>query len=165
MSAAAVAAIYAALSAALAPISYGPVQLRIAEAMCILPFFLPFTTWGLFIGCIAANLLSMYGPIDIIFGSMATLMAACCTMMTGKKSRSLPAKLLACLPPVVFNGVIVGAVIAWAETSGDAFWAAFAFNGATVALGEAVVMYAVGLPLMIYLPKLRFFREMTQRFR
>ena len=56
--AAVVGAAYAALTMALAPISYGTVQFRISEVLCILPYFMPFTSWGLFAGCLIANLLT-----------------------------------------------------------------------------------------------------------
>ena len=65
--AAIVGAAYAVLTMALAPISYGAIQLRISEVLCILPYFMPCTAWGLFIGCAAANLLTG-NVFDIIFG-------------------------------------------------------------------------------------------------
>ena len=151
-------AVYAVLTMVLAPVSYGPVQFRISEAMCILPFFYPFTSWGLFIGCILANVISEYGIIDIVFGSLATLLAAATTAAIGKAGRDrIWMKVLACLPPVIFNGVIVGAVLAYSATP-DAFMQGMLVMGGQVALGEAVVMYVVGLPLMIYLPKKVFGR-------
>ncbi|MBR5381283.1 MAG: QueT transporter family protein [Oscillospiraceae bacterium] len=163
--AAVIAAVYAALSMALAPISYGPIQFRISEVLCILPFFLPFSTWGLFLGCIIANLLSAYGPLDIVFGSLATLLAALCTAGFGKRSRSVVSKAAGCFMPVLFNGIIVGAVIAWSETNGgDAFLPAYLLDAGTVAFGEAAVLYVIGLPLMINLPKTRFFCDILDKF-
>lgn len=80
--AAVIGAAYAVLTMVLAPISYGTVQFRVSEVLCILPYFLPFSTWGLFAGCLIANLIT--GNIfDIIFGSMATLCAALCTAAIG----------------------------------------------------------------------------------
>ena len=163
--AAVIAAVYAALSMALAPISYGPIQFRISEVLCILPFFLPFSTWGLVIGCLVANLISAYGPLDIIFGSLATLLAALCTAYCGRRSQSVASKAAACFMPVLFNGLIVGAVIAWSETNGgDAFLPAYLFDAGTVAFGEAAVLYVLGLPLMIHLPKRRFFCDILEKF-
>lgn len=157
--AAVVAAVYAALSFVLAPISYGPIQFRVSEVMCVLPFFFPFATWGLFCGCILANLLSAYGLLDIIFGSLATLLAGLCTMSCRKIRPSLLGKLLACLPPILFNGVIIGAVIAYTTTP-DVFWAGFVTNGAQVAGGEAAVLFLLGLPTLIWLPKTAFFSKL-----
>ena len=71
-----VAAVYAALTMALGFMSYNGIQFRVAEALCVLPFFFPSSAWGLFIGCVIANLLSPAGPLDVVFGSLATLL--CC---------------------------------------------------------------------------------------
>ncbi len=157
-SAAVVAAVYAGLTMFLAPISYGPIQLRISEVLCILPFFFPASTWGLFVGCILANLLSAYGIIDVVFGSAATLLAALTTMMIGKCSRGKIAAALACLPPVVFNGIFVGAAIA-ITTTDAAFWQSFLVNGLQVAGSELVVMYVMAFPLALYLPKTEVFKR------
>lgn len=153
---AAIGALYAALTlgASVFGIAYGPVQFRFSEALCVLPFFFPGSAWGLFLGCVLANLLSPYGPLDVIFGSLATLLAA---LLTAR----MPARWLAPLPPVLCNGLIVGALLAFAETgSGAGFLAAFAFNGLTVAAGELVVCFGLGIPLLVLLPKLPFFRDL-----
>ena len=142
--AAIVGALYAALTllSSVFGIAYGPVQFRISEALCVLPFLFPETAWGLFVGCWAANLISPYGPLDMVMGSLATLLAA---LWTAKCRR----KWLAPLPPVICNGVLVGAVIAWQQSGSlETFWPAFALNGASVALGEAVVCFALGLLLL-----------------
>ena len=76
-----IAAIYVALtmlSNAL-NLAYGPIQLRFSEAMTVLPFLMPEASWGLFIGCVLSNVLSPYGPLDMIVGSAATLLAALLT--------------------------------------------------------------------------------------
>ena len=73
-----IAAIYAALTMALPMLSYGPVQLRFSEALTVLPFFFPQAIPGLFLGCAISNILSAYGIVDVIFGSLATLLAALC---------------------------------------------------------------------------------------
>ena len=107
-----VAAAYAALTIALAPISYGAVQFRVREVLTILPFFVPGAVMGVFIGCILANLFT--GSVfDIVFGSLATLLAGLLTARFGKKGNTVKNRLLGCLMPVVFNAVIVGAVLTW----------------------------------------------------
>lgn len=75
--AAVVGAAYAALTLVLAPISFGLVQFRVSEALCILPAFVPCTAWGLWAGCAIANLAGGYGLPDIVFGSLATLEPRC----------------------------------------------------------------------------------------
>jgi uncharacterized membrane protein len=164
--AAVIGAAYAALTMLLAPISYGPVQFRIAEVLCILPFFFPFSVWGLFVGCVIANLLSAYGALDIVFGSLATLFAALTTMSLGKtKQTAALSKVLACLPPVVFNALIVGAVIAYGITSvpgsTEAFWPTYTVVGLQVGAGELGVLYVIGLPLLFLLPKTGLFRSLS----
>lgn len=162
--AAIVGAAYAVLTMALAPISYGAIQLRVSEVLCILPYFMPCTAWGLFIGCAAANLLT--GNIfDIIFGSLATLAAALLTAAIGRRKHTLANSALACLMPVVFNALIVGAVITAAYEGMNLFqhFGVFALNAAYVGLGEAIVLYVLGLPLMRYLPGKKFFKEFMEK--
>lgn len=151
--AALVAALYTVLSyfAGIFGLAYGPIQCRFSEALCVLPFFFPETVWGLFVGCVLTNLLSAYGAVDVIFGSLATLLAAAATS-------KLKNRYLAPLPPVIANGIIIGIVIAWYETGfAPGFWAAFAYNGITVAIGEAIACYVLGMILLCVLPKIHFF--------
>ena len=160
-----VAALYASMTLVIAPIAYGPVQFRLTEVLCILPFFYPITALGLFVGCFIANLFSPY-ILDIIFGPIASLMAAVVTMLLGRVNRNaISFKALACFPPVIFNALIIGAMIAWSMTgSGEAFWPAFLVNGLQVGLGQFVVMYAAGLPLMLYLPRLHLFTLLSKQY-
>ena len=162
--AAIVGAAYAVLTMALAPISYGAIQLRVSEVLCILPYFMPCTAWGLFIGCAVANLLT--GNIfDIVFGPLATLAAALLTAALGRRKHTLANSALACLMPVVFNALIVGAVITAAYEGMNLFqhFGVFAMNAAYVGLGEAIVLYVLGLPLMRYLPGKKFFKEFMEK--
>ena len=121
-----IAAIYVALT--MLPnalnLAYGPIQLRFSEAMTVLPFLMPEASWGLFIGCVLSNILSPYGPLDMIVGSAATLLAALLTARCRNKWT-------AALPPV-----------------GNGFPPAFFYNALTVGLGEAVACYVLGIPLL-----------------
>ena len=139
-----IAAAYAALTlvASAMNLAYGPAQFRFSEALTVLPFLFPGTWPGLFVGCLVANLLSPYGPIDIVIGSLATLLAA---IWTEKVDRPW----LAPLPPVLCNMVLVGGMLAWYEVGFTAQFAAlFAVNALWVGIGEAVVCYVLGLPLL-----------------
>ena len=123
-------------------LTFGVVQCRFAEALTVLPFLFPVTAWGLFVGCVITNLLSPYGPLDMVVGSLATLIAA---LWTAKCRR----KWLSPLPPVVCNGLLVGAVLAWQQSGSlQTFFPAFAANALSVALGEAVVCFVLGLLLL-----------------
>lgn len=154
--AAVVGALYAILTMVLAPISYGPLQFRISEALCVLSYFTPAAAWGLFIGCAIANTLSAAGLPDVIFGSLATLIACLGMSAVGKHMKdSLKSRLLACFLPVIVNAVIVGAMLTYAYIGLSPLEhpGAFAVCAGEVALGELPVMYLFGLPLMSWLPK------------
>lgn len=101
-----IAALYAALTLILAPISYGNIQCRVSEALTLLPMVLPQSIPGLTIGCLIANIYTGSVP-DIVFGSMATFIAAIGTYLLRKK----PVLAAAC--PIVANGLIVGLVLAF----------------------------------------------------
>ena len=177
--AAMVGAAYAALTMALAPISYGAIQLRVCEVLCILPYFIPGTAWGLFAGCMLANLLT--GNIfDILFGSLATLAAGLITAHLGRAARReladpdfdpeasrvpVSRPLLACLMPVVFNAVIVGAVITGAYEGRNIFqsFGLYLINAAWVGLGEAIVLFVAGFPLLRTLPRMKPFRAFLNK--
>lgn len=150
-----IAALYAVLAyfASVFGIAYGPIQCRFSEALCVLPFLFPAATPGLFVGCLVANLLSPYGALDIVFGSLATLLAAVWTQHTHHKW-------LAPLPPVLCNAVIVGAVISFEETGfTSAFAGVFAYNAVTVGVGEAIACYVLGGVLLTVLPKVPALRR------
>ena len=160
-----IAAAYAALTVVLAPISYGPVQFRVSEALTALPFLMPGAVWGIFAGCVLANLYTG-SVLDIVFGSLATLLAGLLTAWFGKKGNTVKNRLLGCLMPVLFNAVIVGAVLTWGygfQEFPDKPLASYGFNALTVGLGEAAVLYLIGYTLLRQLPKIKFFREFFDR--
>ena len=148
-----IAAAYAALTMALAPISYGPFQFRVSEVMCVLPFFMPGATWGLFLGCVIANLTSPSGVLDIVFGSLATLISCLCIAAIGQRGKGANSWLriiLAMLMPALWNGLIIGAVLTWTltETAFPHLSAAFWVFGGEVAFGELVVLFVLGIPVV-----------------
>ncbi|MDT8285119.1 MAG: QueT transporter family protein [Thermovirgaceae bacterium] len=96
-----VAGVYAAVTMLFAPLSFGPVQVRVSEALTLLPWLWIEAVPGLFIGCIIANFMGGFGIIDVIFGSAATLAAA---LLTSR----MPSRYLAAVPPVVINALVVG---------------------------------------------------------
>ena len=132
-------------------LTYGPIQCRFSEALTVLPFLNPLATWGLFVGCIISNILSPYGLPDLIFGSLATLLA-------GLLTARCKSKWLAPLPPVICNGILVGGLISYQEVGFTAaFTGTFLFNAATVALGELLVCYVLGLPLLSLMTRTKVF--------
>ena len=151
-----IAALYTAVSLLLAPFSYGAVQVRVAEALTLLPVFTPDAIVGVTLGCLLTNLLGS-SPIDAVFGTLATLIAALLTWkLRGVRWRSLP--VLSSLMPVVVNAVVVGAEITFFFMDTPATGAALAFNMFTVGLGEVVSCMVLGLLLVKAVEKNRALR-------
>lgn len=139
--AAIIAAMYAALTI-LIPGGSGQIQVRVAEALTVLAFFTPAAIPGLFVGCLTANIFVGAGIYDIVFGSLATLIAAFLT-------HKMPSKYFAPLPPVIINAVIVAFILK------VSFNAPLLVTMGFVALGELVACYGLGYPLIIFLEKQR----------
>lgn len=137
----AIAALYAAITLILAPISYGPMQARVSEAMTLLPILWVEAIPGLFIGCFFANLIGGYGIIDAVAGGLATLLAA---VLTRRLRR---VRWAAALPPVLVNGVVIGLLL---HALADAPLPATMLY---IALGQAIACYALGLPLLAVMEK------------
>ena len=154
-----IAGLYAALTyaAAMLNLAYGPVQFRFSEALTVLPAFTPAAIPGLTVGCLLANLGSPLGVVDWVFGTAATLLAALGTAAVSRiRWKGLP--LLAPLPPVIVNALVVGLEISCLNGAGaftfSAFTAAnFAYSALTVGLGELAVCLVLGLPLCVLLEK------------
>lgn len=128
-----VAAVYAVLTVAIAPIGYGAIQFRLSEVITLLAFIDPFYIPGLVLGCAIANLFSPLGIIDVVVGSTATFISV--YMMS--KCKNL---FLASLWPTI-NCVFVGAELHF--LSNLPFW----ITTLQIAIGEFVVVTIVGYPL------------------
>ncbi|HHW71582.1 MAG TPA: QueT transporter family protein [Clostridiales bacterium] len=138
--AAIIAAIYVVITIIFAPISYGQIQVRISEALTVLPYFTPAAIPGLFIGCLIANIYGGTGIIDIVFGSLATLIAAFL-------SSKMPKKYLVPLPPIVINAVVIGLILNYA------LGVPILITMVWVGLGQLISCYGIGYPLMLILEK------------
>ncbi len=155
--AAVIAAFYAVLTLFLQPLSFSGSQLRVSEALTLLPVLTPAAVPGLAVGCLISNLASPYGVIDVVLGTLATLLAAIFTrMMRNVRIKNLP--VLSAVFPVIFNAVAVGLSIAIMNQGGFT-WGIFFINALTVALGEAIVCFVLGLPLCRVLEKTNIFRN------
>lgn len=130
----------------------GNIQVRISEALCILPFFTPAAVPGLWIGCLLANLLTGATIYDIVFGSLATLIGAIGTYLLRKH------KFLCTLPPVIANAIIIplvlrfgyGFVFMWHDKD----WS-LPFYALTVGAGEVISICVLGTVLLNVLNKYR----------
>ena len=150
-----VGAIYVALtwiSGALG-LASGAVQLRLGEALCVLPFFIPSTSVGLFVGCIISNLTMANAPLDIIFGSLATLIGA----YLGSKMKN---KWLVPIPTVVANTVIVPIVILVCYTAKET-WSlgTYTLTALGVFAGEVLSAYVLGMLLLLAIQKRNLFNS------
>ena len=141
--AAAIAAIYTVLTMLFAPISFGPVQFRISEALCILPFFTPAAVPGLFLGCFLSNFLCGSAVLDVVFGSIATLIGAFGSYRLRKNRWAV------CIPPIVSNTVIIPWVLRYAYGSTDLIPVAMA----TVGIGEILAIGVLGNILLVMLER------------
>ena len=154
-----IAALYVALTYAFAPLAFGPFQIRPAEALCILPVFFPEAIPALYIGCMLSNLASPYFVYDVFIGSLATLLAAFSSYMVGSFLKKEPLRLIVCgIPPILFNATLIPLIIVFlcggAEGYASASVAYFACMG-SIALTEAVWVYALGAPLYYTVQRLQ----------
>lgn len=141
-----IAAVYVVLCLALQPFSYGAVQVRLAEALCLLPVFGPEYIVGVTLGCLLANALGST-VIDVVFGTLATLLACLVTYVLRNvriKGLALPAS----LPPVLFNALIVGWEISVFFSDTPATLPVTLFNMLTVGIGEVISCCILGVLLV-----------------
>ena len=142
-----IAAVYVVVCLVLAPFSYGAVQVRVAEALCLLPIFGAEYIVGVTLGCFLANLIGST-VIDVVFGTLATLMACLVTYKLRNvriKGLAIPAS----LPPVVFNMIIVGAFeITFFFSDGAPTAMLAVFNAVTVGIGELISCTILGVALV-----------------
>ena len=139
-------ALYAALTFAFLPYAYGPLQIRPAEALTVLPAFFSESVPGLYVGCMIANLGSSSAGIwDVVFGSLVTLIAALL-------SRKMRHPLLVGIPPVVLNAFGIPLILVLA---GGLPWGAYFTVVGQIALTQTLWVYGLGLPLYFYLKKMK----------
>ncbi len=162
-----IAALYVALTCSFGMISYmGLFQFRPAEAFCLLPLFYAEAVPALFVGCMLANIISLYGVADIFLGSAVTLIAALITFLVGRllsennRKRSVRAARIGLggIPPVVLNALIIPIVIVYigGMTEGYATaLTAYLWNALSLLVSQSVWVYALGTPLCIFLARLR----------
>lgn len=149
--AALIAAIYVALCLVLAPFSFGAVQVRVSEALTLLPVLCPEAIVGVTVGCFISNMLGG-APIDMLVGTMATLLAALATRkLRNVRWHGLP--LAASLPPVLLNAIIVGAeltVLYFPAGSGPIIYLT---NMVSVGIGQIISCCILGVLLVAFIEK------------
>ena len=152
-----IAALYVALTYVFMPFAFGPLQIRPAEALCILPLFFPEAVPALYVGCMLSNLTSPYLVYDVFIGALATLIAASGTYLIGKYMKKTSLKIiLGGLFPVLCNAFIIPLIIVFL-CGGSAGYASatiayFSFV-LSIGLTEAAWVYGLGTPLYFALQK------------
>jgi len=155
-----IAAAYMALTYAAGAVNlaYGPIQFRFSEALTILPVFTPAAIPGLALGCMFGNLISPVGPADVIFGSLATLLAALGSCAVRRVTiKGVP--WLAPFFPVLVNAVIIGPMVSVLYV-GDSSAMSCLICGLQVGLGQLAMCYGLGLPLFGALKKSGLFTRL-----
>ncbi|NLK75673.1 MAG: QueT transporter family protein [Clostridiales bacterium] len=143
--AAIIAAIYTLLVVLFAPISFGPIQTRVAEALTILPYFTPAAIPGVTIGCFLSAIISGADILDIIFGPLATLIGA---ILSYKLRRN---KYLVPIPPILANAIIIPWVLKFAYGEAQPI----PFMMLTVGLGEVLTAGLMGIVLLFALDRVK----------
>jgi len=137
---AAITALYVVITYFLAPVSFGPIQFRAAEALTVLPILFPEAIPALFLGVLLANIIGGLGLVDIVGGSLVTLLAAYVTY----KNRD---NIFAYLSPILFNAFLISIYLH------ILFELPYWLNVIQIGLSEAAVVLILGVPLIKYLKK------------
>lgn len=136
---AAVAAMYVALTVPFGALATNPfVQIRPGEALTVLPIIMPYTVWGLTVGCMIGNVTSAFGLWDILLGALVTFVAA---VLTSKMKRDF----LAPIPPMVLNALLLPLV--WLITAPVGI-ATYLLQVAGLLVSQGVACFGLGLPLL-----------------
>ena len=139
-----IAALYVVLTLMFQAISFGEIQIRVSEALTILPVFTPAAIPGLFIGCIIGNIIGGSILPDVIFGSLATLIGACGTYLLRKQD-----KYLTTLPPILSNMLIIPFILRYAYGIN----LPIAYMMLTLCIGETISCGILGVILYTPLKK------------
>lgn len=138
-----IAAAYAALTFIFAFCSSGVIQVRVAEALCVLPYFTPAAVPGVTLGCLVANLITGAMPWDIVFGTAATLIGAVLSYVLRRYKYLTP------LPPIIANTIIVPQILKKVYAAPEAV----PFLMFTVGVGEVISVGILGTVLLLALEK------------
>lgn len=147
-----IAAIYAALTAVFMSVSFTALQLRVSEIMVFLAYFNPISIVGLTLGCFIANLLMSPTPfLDCVFGTLATLLSVSAISLTSKAFKgSKVGMVVASIWPVIFNAIIVGAMLCFAgivPMEEGSKVATLVMTMGSVGFGEMIVVMVMGIPV------------------
>ncbi|MGN0625691.1 MAG: QueT transporter family protein [Oscillospiraceae bacterium] len=149
-----IAAVYTAVSLVLSLASFGVVQIRVAECLTLLPVLSPLGIYGVTIGCLLTNIvgvaMGLTMPVDILFGTLATSIAAVLSYLL-RNVRIKRLAIPAALPPILINGLIIGLELTW--LSGSFQWDVFWTCAVSVTLGQIIPCLVLGVLLVWVLEK------------
>ena len=146
-----IAALYTATSLIIAPIASGAIQVRLSEALTLLPLLFPEAVPALFIGCVLSNLITGCAPLDIIFGSLITLMAATSTCSVGLFVKKTAQKIVfGGMFPVLLNAFLLP--VLWVYCYGASEYI-YILQAALLLLGQGVSVYVIGTPIYLAIRK------------
>ncbi len=143
-----IAGLYFVICIAFYPLSYGGIQVRFAEALTILPLFFGEAVWGVTIGCLLANCFSSgIFVLDVVFGTLATLISGLLTYIIGKKIKNLKLRFfIGAFPPVIINAIVVPFTFLALFELKELYFISLV----QVFLGQAISIYIIGA--FIYFP-------------
>lgn len=153
-----IAALYAACCYVFAPLSFGFIQIRPSEALCLLPLFYAEAVPALFLGCALANLTSPFFLYDVLLGSTVTLLAALATYFLGKTVRKTGWKIaLGGLFPVLLNAFLIPVILVFlcGQVGENGATVAYFSGALSIGISEALCVYAIGTPLVLSIARLR----------
>ena len=147
-----IAALYFVISFLMLPLAYGAVQVRFSEALTLLPVLTSTGIWGVTVGCILTNAYgvaagaNILGAVDVLLGSMTTLVAAVMSRCLRRYQwKKLP--VLSAVPPVLLNALVIGGELTIAKM-GQLVPAIFLINFLQVGLGQIIACFVLGLPMI-----------------
>ena len=154
-----IAALYAVCTLLFAPISFGAIQFRISECLCVLAFFYPEAIVGLTVGCFIANIFGN-GPLDIVFGTFATFLASMLSFKVAQVIKNDWVRFFICsLFPIVINALIVPLTFLAITEMKELYFISLA----QVGVGQAVVILSLGL--FVYLSILKITKKNGEFFK
>lgn len=152
-----IAAAYTAIGIVLLPLSFGAVQVRISEALTLLPVFSPLGIWGVTLGCAITNAIgfasgaNILGALDIVFGTLATLIAAVMSYRL-RDIRFFGLPILSAIPPVILNAVVIGMELTYFLMN-EFVLEVFLLQALQVGAGQLLSCFVVGLPMVAALER------------
>ena len=151
-----IAALYVVFTYVFAPLAFGPLQIRPAEALCILPLFFVEAVPALYIGCMISNFTSPYFLYDVVIGSLVTLLAAFISYLVGRFIQKDGLKVfLGGLAPVVLNAIFIPVIIVFlcGDPSQSGVWVAYFTTVLSFLLTQSVWVYGLGTPLYFFVKR------------